>query len=175
MNLPKIAQAVVSEYELRKHIIEIALSQVGEKEYPAGSNKTKYGEWFGLNGVAWCGIFCSWVYAQAQATIMSDPSAYPELILKGLGYSKGFAGCQTAVEAFKKAGKVTDTPQPGDLVFFNFDSDVAYDHVGIFLSNNNTGGILTIEGNTSFGNQTNGGEVMRRERRKEKILFVNAI
>lgn len=174
MNLPKIAQEIVAEYELRRHIIEIALSQVGEKEYPAGSNKTKYGEWFGLNGVAWCGIFCSWVYAQAQAK-MSDPSAYPELILKGLGYSKGFAGCQTAVEVFKKAGKVTDAPKSGDLVFFNFDSDVAYDHVGIYLTNSGGNTMYTIEGNTSLANQTNGGEVMRRERRKEKILFVNAI
>ena len=49
----------------RQTIIDIAASQVGTKENPPGSNMTKYGEWFGLNGYKWCAIFVSWVYDHA--------------------------------------------------------------------------------------------------------------
>jgi len=48
-----------------QNIIDIAFKEVGQTENPPNSNKTKYGKWFGLDGVAWCGIFVSWVYAQA--------------------------------------------------------------------------------------------------------------
>ena len=40
---------------MRDKIIEIASKEVGYKEKPF--NLTKFGEWFGWNGVAWCGIF----------------------------------------------------------------------------------------------------------------------
>ena len=66
-------------------VIEIALAEVGTKESPKGTNKQKYGEWFGLNGVAWCGIFVSWCFSR---------SGFP---LGKIGFTKGFAGCQTAV------------------------------------------------------------------------------
>lgn len=66
-------------------IVEIASAEIGQKEQPENSNETKYGEWFGLNGVAWCGIFVSWVYAMAGRQ------------LPKIGFTKGFAGCQTAV------------------------------------------------------------------------------
>ena len=46
-------------------IVDLAFKEVGVVEYPKNSNKTKYGEWFGYNGVAWCAIFVSWVYSQA--------------------------------------------------------------------------------------------------------------
>ena len=38
----------------RKKIIEIALHEIGYKEFPDNSNNTKYGKWFGLDGKAWC-------------------------------------------------------------------------------------------------------------------------
>lgn len=47
-------------------IVELAINQIGHKEDPADSNKTMYGEWFGMNGVPWCAIFVSWVYAHAN-------------------------------------------------------------------------------------------------------------
>lgn len=34
-------------------IVSIAQSQIGTTEQPSGTNKTKYGKWFGLDGVAW--------------------------------------------------------------------------------------------------------------------------
>jgi len=46
-------------------IVEIAEKEIGTTEYPANTNKTKYGAWFGLNGLAWCAIFVSWCYDKA--------------------------------------------------------------------------------------------------------------
>ena len=69
-------------------IVGTAEKEIGVVESPKDSNKTKYGKWFGLDGVAWCGMFVSWVYAIAGKQ------------LPNIGFKKGFAGCQTAVAFF---------------------------------------------------------------------------
>ena len=46
-------------------IIRIASNEVGYVETPPNSNKTKYGKWFGFEGVAWFGKYVSWVTADA--------------------------------------------------------------------------------------------------------------
>lgn len=145
-------------------VIAIAFAEVGQKENPANTNKTKFGKWFGMDGVAWCGIFCSWVYAHAGVQ------------LPIIGYSKGFAGCQTAVAYFKKTKEITAEPKVGDLVFFDWNADGRYDHVGIF--NGWKKGLkgkefYSIEGNTSMTNQSNGGSVMSRERKNVNVLFIH--
>ncbi|OIQ16538.1 MAG: hypothetical protein BM557_09495 [Flavobacterium sp. MedPE-SWcel] len=144
-------------------IIDVAFKEVGTTESPKNSNQTKYGKWFGFNGVAWCAIFCSWVYAHAG------------LKLPKIGFYKGFAGCQTAVAHFKKTGEVTKKPQVGDLVFFDWNKDGRYDHVGIFngWKSKAQGLFYTIEGNTSVSNQSNGGAVMNRVRSINVALFVH--
>lgn len=134
-------------------IVEAAAKEVGEKELPANTNKTKYGKWFGWDGVAWCAIFVSWCYDQA---------GFP---LKGLGFARGMAGCQTGVSTFRKRQELTLAPVEGDIVFFDWNGDSRYDHVGIFVKWIEEGETFeTIEGNTSFTNQSNGGMVMRRKR-----------
>lgn len=142
-------------------VIEIASKEIGYSEDPPNSNKTKYGKWFGLQGVAWCGIFASWCYDQAGQPI------------KGVGFLNGFAGCQTAVATLTKKDKIVTDPQPGDLVFFDWNSDGRYDHVGLFENWIDKETFTTIEGNTSIGNDSNGGTVMRRTRsmKKGKVLF----
>jgi len=142
-------------------IIRIAEKEIGTVEKPVNSNKTKYGKWFGLDGVAWCGIFVSWCYAQA---------GFP---LPKIGFSKGYAGCQTAVAYFKKNGMTTTSPVEGDIVFFDWNSDGRYDHTGIFVKWITTDTFETIEGNTAVGNDSNGGQVMRRNRSKKTVIFVN--
>ncbi|ASU35967.1 hypothetical protein [Mucilaginibacter xinganensis] len=88
----------------RQTIIDVEASQVETKESPAGSNCTKYGDWFGLNGQKWCAIFVSWVYTKA---------------LHQLGYidmPKGYAGYQAGYEHRKKLELLTENPQMGDIV-----------------------------------------------------------
>ena len=41
-------------------IVALGRSQIGVKESPPGSNRTKYGKDFGWNGVAWCAIYSWW-------------------------------------------------------------------------------------------------------------------
>lgn len=144
-------------------VIDIAFKEVGVTESPKNTNKTKYGKWFGLDGVAWCGIFCSWAYAQAG------------LSLPKIGFTKGFAGCPTAVAHFKKFKEITKEPSLGDLVFFDWNGDGRYDHVGLFngWKNKAKGEFYTVEGNTSLTNQSNGGEVMSRTRSIKGALFVH--
>ncbi len=142
-------------------IVEIATAEIGVFEAPKNSNNTKYGKWFGLNGVAWCGIFVSWCYAQAGNALPS------------IGFSKGFAGCQTAVAFFKKAGCITKTPVAGDIVFFDWNADCRYEHTGIFVRSIDVNHFETIEGNTSLTNQSNGGQVMKRIRQYSVAVFVH--
>jgi hypothetical protein len=142
-------------------IVEVAKLEIGTYEFPNDTNKTKYGKWFGFDGVPWCGIFVSWCYAQA---------GFP---LPKIGFTKGFAGCQTAVAYFKKNGMITENPVAGDIVFFDWNGDGRFDHTGIFEKWIDDNCFLTIEGNTSFLNQSNGGVVMNRERVNRNVLFVH--
>ena len=41
-------------------VLAVARGELGNTESPAGSNRTKYGKWFGLDGYAWCMMFVMW-------------------------------------------------------------------------------------------------------------------
>ena len=142
-------------------IIRIAQKEIGQTEKPINSNKTKYGKWFGYDGVAWCGIFVSWCYSQA---------GFP---LPKIGFSKGYAGCQTAVAYFKKNLMITNSPVEGDIVFFDWNKDERYDHTGIFVKWIDENTFETIEGNTAVENDSNGGQVMKRKRNKSTAIFIH--
>jgi len=142
-------------------VIDIAEKEIGYSETPMNSNKTKFGSWFGYDGVAWCGMFVSWCYFMAGKP------------LGKIGFTKGFAGCQTAVAYFVKKEMITLKPVKGDIVFFDWNSDGRYDHTGIFSHWIDQENFVTIEGNTSLKNQSNGGQVMKRNRNKKTAIFVH--
>ena len=138
-------------------IVEIATAEVGYKE---GAGKTnKYGIWFGLDRVAWCAEFVSWCYFQA---------GFP---LGVIDYMKGFASVPNGLKHFTHTNELTNYPQAGDIVIFDWNRDGNPDHVGIFVQNLGNGMIETIEGNTSDGNPSNGGCVERKQR---KMTLVEA-
>jgi cell wall-associated NlpC family hydrolase len=149
----------MSTTTIRERIVALAAAEVGYAETPANSNKTKYGKWFGLDGVAWCGMFVSWVFDKAGAP------------LGRIGFLRGFAGCQTAVAHFRKRGELVTDPLPGDIVFFDWNGDGRHDHTGIYVKRLTATTFETIEGNTSLTNQSNGGTVMRRTRSMKNVLF----
>lgn len=146
---------------LGEEIVRVAQKEIGYSEQPVNSNKTKYGKWFGLDGVAWCGMFVSWVYAHAGFS------------LGNIGFRKGFAGCQTAVAFFRKQGTISTNPIAGDIVFFDWNGDGRYDHTGIFVRKIDDTTFESIEGNTSLTNQSNGGQVMLRKRKYNTAIFVH--
>ena len=128
-------------------ILAVARKELGVKESPAGSNRTKYGAWYGLDGQPWCMMFVQWVFDQAGV----------ELPVKT-------ASCGTFMRAAQASGRwVTSNYQPGDVVIYDFPGGGATDHCGLLVTPLTTG-VRTIEGNTGTSNDANGGEVMERTR-----------
>lgn len=134
-----------------QNVLRIAARQIGNTESPRNSNMNKYGAWYGMNRAPWCAMFVSYCFYNAGLVI---PITTP----------KGFAYCPYGVKWFREKGQLFNTPQVGDVVFFDWRRDGVSDHVGIVEAVNANGTITTIEGNTSIGNDSNGGEVMRRNR-----------
>ena len=137
-------------------ILAMARGELGYKESPAGSNRTKYGAWFGLDGQPWCMMFIQWVFFQAGAY---------ELLPAHTG------SCGAFMRASQAQGRwVTEGYRPGDIVIYNFPgNDALTDHCGIVITPL-TDGIRAIEGNTAVGDDSNGGEVMERTRPERFIL-----
>lgn len=139
-------------------VLKIARAEVGNRDN--GNNKVKYNtEYYGreVEGGAypWCCVFVWWVFKHAKASI---------LFFNG----KKCASCTTTRNTM--IAQKVDKPQAGDLVFFNFiGGRDKVEHIGIVESVNADGSITTIEGNTSEGNNSNGGFVMRRIRKGSYI------
>ena len=146
-------------------VVKVAVSQIGVKESPANSNKTKYGKAFGENGVPWCAIFLWWCFQQAKAGSLyphNSNAAYAQDQIVSKCGGKWIMKKNTSA-ATRKA--YLRTAKPGDVVCFDFGRMDAYrQHIGIVekVSGSN---LICIEGNTSkSGSQSNGGMVCRQTR-----------
>ena len=133
-------------------VLDIAELQLDYTEHPAGSNKTKYGAWLGVDGQPWCLSFVQYVFHKAGFNLYKT------------------ASCTSLVNRYLAASPrqiILKDYKPGDIVFFDFSGNKRKtEHVGIVKSVSPTGGTLTtIEGNTGTGDNTNGGMVMERHRR----------
>lgn len=131
-------------------VLDQARSQLGYTETPPGSNRTRFGAWYGLDANPWCDMFVSWCAAMA-----------------GAGAIVGrFASTIAHLAWFKARGQFHPAgPQPGDCVFFNWGGRPrgVPEHIGL-VESVRPDGIVTLEGNTSAGNNANGGQVQRRFR-----------
>src|SRR3954452_13441115 len=137
-----------------------ALRHVGVRESPPGSNRTMFGRWFGVDGVPWCAIFASYCFDVGAGVVLCRG-------WRGAGVGpRGVAYVPTLAAWLKADGRWMDAPQPGDLAIFDWDGGLP-DHVGIVISAHGER-LHTVEGNTGIGNDSDGGEVMRRERRLEQ-------
>ena len=61
------------------------------------------------------------------------------------------------------------TPSAGDIVIFNWDQAGVPEHIGIVEEYLGNGRFRSVEGNTAVGNDSNGGQVMRRERNVSQV------
>lgn len=144
-------------------IVNIAKEQLGYEE--GTNNDTKYGKWYGLNHQPWCAMFVSWVFNKAGLSKRVAASN-----------SKGFASCDAGLKWFTAKDRLVPIGQakPGDIAFFQFDTDAQPDHVGIVVKNVR-GHLICIEGNTSpnkKGSQSNGGGVYRKKRPYSLVMAV---
>jgi peptidoglycan hydrolase-like protein with peptidoglycan-binding domain len=143
----------------RQSIIDTAAAENGTKESPANSNKTKYGQWYGLDGEKWCAIFISFVYHHA---------GHP---LEAIDRPKGYQSCQSGFNFWKRKNRFITDPQPGDIVLYDWGGDNHCDHTGIFVKwlDAEKTKFQSWEGNTAQGNDSDGGQVMLRERKKTSV------
>lgn len=83
------------------------------------------------------------------------------------------AGCPTfdSCAIKKNMVKKWGSHKVGDIVLFDFNRNGTSDHIGLVIGINSDGSITTIEGNTGAGNNTNGGQVQKRERYKYQIKY----
>lgn len=125
-----------------KQIVRIALgeAQKGVREHGKNTGKDvrKYQDSTGLGGTgwAWCAAFVTWCYETAGLVLRS---------------AWGFAGVADLESWGRKTGKWKPrvagyTPPAGAIVIFKFS------HTGIVVSGG-TKADITVEGNTSSGNQ----------------------
>ena len=78
---------------------------MGVTESPAGSNRTKYGKWMGLDGQPWCMSFVQWCFHQAGTPLPHKTGSCSALLN---WYQKNRPEC------------VVKDPQPGDIAIFTF-------------------------------------------------------
>ena len=113
-------------------IVEIALTQLGNE------GGEPYWTWWGYSDrVEWCAIFVSWC---------ADQCGYLDS-----GVIPRFQGVDLGSEWFKNNGQWQDNtyePNPGDIIFFDWEPDDDCDHVGIVEKCEN-GIVYTVEGNST--------------------------
>jgi hypothetical protein len=135
--------------------LAVAVGEIGNHESPYGSNRQKYGAWYGFNGVPWCAILESWCFAH---------SGRP---------SFRYAACEQ-IYADARAGRnglrEVWSPMPGDLNIFNLHGD-PFAHTSFFERwiDQAAGTFSDIGGNTGPTNISNGGAVMRQTRQRQLV------
>jgi hypothetical protein len=141
---------------LAARALGFAHSQLGVCEHPAGSNDGPQVRQFqattGAYHAPWCASFAKWSYVEAGASHKQLAHATAD-VTSWLAYPHIAAA----------------HVMPGDLVIYNWNGgDV--DHIGLFEGwTSGRFGFHAIEGNTAIGNDSNGGEVMRRDRTTEFV------
>ncbi len=142
-------------------LISVARADIGATESPPGSNRTKFGEWYGWNGVPWCAISQAYWFNKAGLSY-----AY-------FGGAKT-ASCGTLLQWYKAGGMTVSAEEAmaGDIALLNFHGGRDPEHCGLVIEAGD-GWIRTIEGNTSSsGSQDNGGAVCEKVRVYRQVVAV---
>ena len=175
------ARAAAAKKRVTKNerIVQIALSQLGQTENPPNSNKSKFSTWYGLIG-PWCAMFVTWVFCHND--------------IKSKAFVRGqrYAYCPFMVSA-ARAGQNFFTlavgPANAKIAMFDWRRDGISDHTGICAEEKTiqrfapkalaaakakfgslgAGDFWCIEGNTSVGNDSNGGNVELRKRNRSQV------
>jgi hypothetical protein len=150
---------------VRRKALNWLIQRIGEKEHPPDSNRVKWAsEWYGVIG-PWCAMAVTRAYVECGSQAFKKGSKYayvPFIVNDAVAAVNGLA--------------LTKAPQPGDLVCFDWNKDAIADHVGLFVRWTDTAQtqFQSVEGNTAVGNDSNGGEVMERNRTRAQVqVFVH--
>lgn len=143
-------------------IVNVASSQLGYcegddmtgidgKNYVGSKNYTEYGYWFGTQVMgydeglwsAWCAFFISWCARQANVS---------EYVVCNAAYAKP-DGASSVGFGYFHVDEISPrgfAPQCGDLIFFDWEAQGKWDHVGLVCYVDN-GRVATVEGNAMDG------------------------
>lgn len=161
------AKQRVKKQTLPATVISVAREYIGTKESPAGSNRVLFSDWYGIIG-PWCAMFVTYCFVKAgsKAFVRGERWAYCPFILADARQQKNGLCVVASRDAVR-----------GDIVLYSWNRDGVANHVGILLTPVDANGNFTaIEGNTSEGNDSNGGEVMVRSRNFSSVIaFVRVI
>lgn len=163
----------------KQKVIDIALAEVNYLEKASNAqlddptanagkkNYTKYardldriGFFNGKkNGYAWCAVWVCWDFVQAYGV----EGAKELLFLPSNAANNYAAGCRYARNYFKNKGRLFDSPEPGDQIFFYSKDKKSISHTGLVYKVD-SGKVYTVEGNTSgaSGVISNGGGVCKK-------------
>lgn len=140
---------------LRERALAKAITQIGYEESPPGTNGNRYGAAYGVDNEPWCAMFVTWCVettGNSPSFEMGSRYAYVPYLLDD-------------ARAGRYGLSVTGDPDPGCCVVYDWQGDGVTDHVGFFEAWTGGRTFTAVEGNTSVsGSQSNGGEVLRRER-----------
>jgi peptidoglycan hydrolase-like protein with peptidoglycan-binding domain len=146
--------------------LKVAREYVGVKESPAGSNRVVFSEWYGVTG-PWCAMFVTYCMVKAGSKTFERARryAYCPYILSDAKQNRGMS----VVSA--------DDAESGDIVLYSWRQNGIADHVGLVVTPPNGGvSFVAIEGNTAIGADSDGGEVMVRQRQvRDVIAFVRCV
>ena len=142
-------------------VIAVAKKYLGLKEKPANSNKiifntAYYGKEVSGSAYPWCAVFLWYIFKEAGASALfygGQKCAYTP----------------TLANYFKQNKRFYATPKVGDIVFYQFPGSKRINHVGIVIEVLGPNKIKTIEGNTSIGNDSNGGAILERVRSTSSV------
>lgn len=156
-------------------VMRIALQQYAYKESPAGSNNTKFGRAFGMNGQPWCFIYEWWCGEQADGVNPFPHNANAAYGQDEIVSKKGGKWImeKTASSATKKAG--LKKVKYGDCIDFDFGKNNKYRQHTALAVGRSGDYYVCIEGNTSFGDsgsQSNGGCVALRFRHYTQVCSI---
>ena len=153
-------------------VIEAARADLGYTESPANSNRTKYGEAYGMNGVPWC----------VQALWFWFNEAGERMAFFGGGQT---ASCSILLRWYREQGLTVPVSEvrEGDIVLLNFHGGKDPEHCGLVVESPDQvvdwldlpPFAMTIEGNTTpgeEGSQDNGGCVALKQRFLKNIVAV---
>lgn len=138
--------------------LQLAASFLGFREGPK-NNQTPFGAYTGYDFQPWCGSYVKYCLDKTGTTGEPSPVYTP-----------------SGVIGYKNVGRWVERNAParaGDLVFFDWGGSTSAamtDHVGFVEKVLPDGRLQTLEGNTSFADQSNGGEVQRRIRDRKHVV-----
>lgn len=136
--------------------LNVALTQIGVKENPFGSNRQPYGLWYGFNGVPWCAIFVSWCMNEVHHSEWR------------------YASVREAVDDARynrRGATLVTTPQVGDLMSYTT-AEGPDEHIAFFASGIDSKTFNDIGGNTGPIDMSNGGEVLKQVRSYSQVSHV---